>query len=526
MRKFLLTVLSLLLLPLTLLAKSMEVEIRSQEEFDRLGNTLAGALKGGFSEINVRIAKGVYYFRELHLQLLNYSCPGTVVVLDGGGATFIGSGEDLLLKRRKKGRYTASYDAYDWRHGVVETERLADVPPFGPLRRALGPVEIVDAKAGLCRFAASEQAQRHPERMFVRLTSWYLAMMYPVEKIADGYVWFRASDLSRNGAFYNVEGDRSYGGTLPKYQIVNSPEADVCWADGRLRAARKGEYHICRASQFLQIGDCKFKSLEIRNFQFLGNSDLREVMMHVYRTTGDIHLHDCTFRGIRNHVVSVSGTKAVRITDCRIEGCYRGFFRDYEDASGSRICRNTFRNNQLLFNNFMDVICRGKDFLVSENIFSDFSYSAIGIGTHFASEAKPVASGVVEKNEIFYSDAFRKEPSRTLMDSGAIYCWTGCAGVIIRDNYIHDYTGGKDNRGIFGDDGTCNVTVSGNRILRIGNSFCIDFRRVESVETRADSRHKKVNTGIKMYDNTVDGTVRFEPRPGDKTSRLGANKFL
>ena len=96
----------------------------------------------------------------------------------------------------------------------------------------------------------------------------------------------------------------------------------------------------------------------------------------------------------------------------------------------------------------------------------------------------------------------------------------------MRNNYIHDYTGSKDNRGIFGDDGTINATVTGNRILRIGNSYCIDFRRVECVETRSDSKVKKTNIGIKMYDNTVDGSVRFEPRPGDRTSRKGVNKNL
>ena len=94
------------------------------------------------------------------------------------------------------------------------------------------------------------------------------------------------------------------------------------------------------------------------------------------------------------------------------------------------------------------------------------------------------------------------------MDSGAIYLWTQNDNVIIRYNYIHDYTGAGDNRGIFCDDGAANFKIIGNRILRIANSYCIDSRRIKD-------QHPEIftnNVNISITDNTVDGSIRFEGR--------------
>ena len=264
----------------------------------------------------------------------------------------------------------------------------------------------------------------------------------------------------------------------------------------------------------------------MNHFRFLGNRDTAEILFHFHKTEGILTVRNCSFNGIRNLILSCSEGASVQFIDNVSEGNYRGTYRTDRQSVGARVTGNSFRNNQLFINNSFDVICRGKNLLVKDNTFCDFTYGAIGLGSHFTEEGPAVCSGVVEDNEIYYTDAYRKEPSRTLMDSGAIYLWTKQNGITVRNNYIHDYTGSKDNRGIFGDDGTINATVTGNRILRIGNSYCIDFRRVESVETRSDSKVKKTNIGIKMYDNTVDGSVRFEPRPGDRTSRKGVNKNL
>ena len=139
-------------------------------------------------------------------------------------------------------------------------------------------------------------------------------------------------------------------------------------------------------------------------------------------------------------------------------------------------------------------------------MFTDFTYGAIGIGTHYRDGIPASASGVVENNELYCNPDF----TRYLMDSGAIYTWTINRKVLIRENYIHDIGGYKDNRGIFCDDGTVNVSIVGNRVLRIRNSWCIDLRRVPRVGKDPQSYIRTVNTGNRLENNIVDGKVRFE----------------
>ena len=99
-----------------------------------------------------------------------------------------------------------------------------------------------------------------------------------------------------------------------------------------------------------------------------------------------------------------------------------------------------------------------------------------------------------------------------LIDTGAIYTWTINKDVTIRNNYVHDVYGPGDNRGIYCDDGTINVKVTGNRVERVPNSYCIDLRRVEWVETAPGTSIKKTNVGNTVSDNTVDGRISFETR--------------
>ena len=134
-------------------------------------------------------------------------------------------------------------------------------------------------------------------------------------------------------------------------------------------------------------------------------------------------------------------------------------------------------------------------------------------GLHFTAPMKYPASGIIERNEIFQTDSYRKEaPQNLLMDTGAIYVYTQNTSLEIRYNDIHDISGPYDNRGIFCDDGTVNTYIHDNRVTGIANSYDIDLRRVLSVETRPDSQIRRVNVGNRIEKNQVDGKIRFEQR--------------
>ena len=496
----------------------MHIVVCSQYDFDALGDEIKRALQQpGDEDIQVTFAPGTYFFSENHLNFQNLKYPYRKIEIDGNNATIVAAGVTLYPKCKWSRKYET--DKYGWRCGVIDLTELEDVRPFGPVRRALGPIEIVDESRGLCRFKCSEKRLKNPEQTVVQITSWYLGLTYPVVKIEKGYLYFKVNNLTKNGDYYNVEGDRRYKNLLPKYQLINSPKADAFWHKGKLKVRNRGrQYHICLASRFMTIANCEFKSFEIKELNFVGNSDFSEVFTHIYGWKGDFDLHNCYFKGIRNHVISASPTKTITIRDNNIEGCYRGFYKESIDGVDTTVVRNYFRDNQLFFGNFFDVTSLGQNFRIADNIFEDFAYGAVCVGTHFASPMAdpPVTTGVVENNEMYQTEEFHKEPTRTLMDSGAIYCTTSNLDVTLKNNYIHDYTGGGDNRGIFMDDGTNNVTVVRNRVERIANSYCIDMRRVASVETRPDSYVKKTNIGNKLIDNIVDGRVRWEPNPDEE----------
>ena len=149
---------------------------------------------------------------------------------------------------------------------------------------------------------------------------------------------------------------------------------------------------------------------------------------------------------------------------------------------------------------------------IHDNVFENFSYGAIGVGSFYMDRIPASASGIIENNEIYCTQAFLKRPARLLMDSGAIYAWTINKDVTIRNNSIHDIGGYGENRGIFLDDGTVNVSVIGNRIRNVWNYYCIDLRLCPEVEKNPLSRIRRVNVGNRMEGNDVDGKVRFENR--------------
>ena len=163
---------------------------------------------------------------------------------------------------------------------------------------------------------------------------------------------------------------------------------------------------------------------------------------------------------------------------------------------------------------------------IARNRFVDFSYCAVLSGIHYTETMSDRCSSLIEDNEMYQTPEFRKSPSRTLMDSGAIYLGTISQGQVVRNNYIHDIVGATDNRGIFLDDGAVHAEVYGNLVVGIANSYCIDSRRTRWVETHPRTRIDRVNVDNYIGENWVDGPVRFETRGGNDGCRKGRNTQL
>ena len=470
------------LLPVVLLGagKESSVTISSQADFDALSARIAKLAKDGVQSIDVTFREGVYYYRDNQLEINGLNAPSLRLSLHCSGAVFVGASEGT----------GSEYDAFVRLSDLSCKERLS-----APVQ-ALGRPELVDRKSSLCRVKTREKdvSAKNADGLYLILTQWYRSGKYPVQRIQGGYIYFTCQNYAADGEpFHDPDSDYKYGRVLPRYELLDA------------RTAPAG-CHRSTASRFLTMQGCYLGAFSLSGARFIGNGG-RDCLMQFYANDAvSIEVSGCRFESVHGDVIHVQRTSNFRFADNTLERLWmQGVTVDYF-SSGAEFTGNRFRDTGILMDQTFCIQLRGSNFHVHDNVFTDFTYGAIGIGTYYRENIPASASGVVEENELSCSSGF----TRYLMDSGAIYTWTINKNVVIRKNYIHDIGGYKDNRGIFCDDGTVNVHILENRVLRIANSYCIDLRRVPKVAKDPKSYVKKVNVGNRLEGNVVDGKVRFE----------------
>ena len=444
------------------------ITVSSQSDFDALDQRIHAALASSPEVLRVVIEPGTYRFHDDHVSLFDLQCPDTDLIIEGYGATLVG--EAPLI------RYSS----------------------FSRLRR---PVEIVDPERKLCRIKTDRQLSGAGQ-LYVQVTAWYQLITGVVTQKKGRYLYFVADQLSRSGLGYNINGDVTFAGRMPRFRLM-----------------RMDGHSASPVTAFFKLTACTFRSVSLSGIVFETNTGGRteygkDCLIRFYQGSfEETVLKDCVFRNIQSDVVHIAYSDRVRVSHCRFEGCLRtGVLSDHFSA-GTQVLDNQFVDMGKSAENTPCVRCLGTDYRVAKNLFSDFGNCAIGVGVHFSERMQKPVSGCIEENEIFQTEAYRREaPMNLLMDTGAIYVWTQNSSLLIRGNRIHDIDGPGENRGIFCDDGTVNTTIRDNEIARIANSWCIDLRKALSVETRPDSQIRRVNVGNRMENNLVDGKVRFESR--------------
>lgn len=481
------------------------IRVRSQQDFDRLDASVEAALSAGEKRIEVLFDKGCYVFSEDHLRLEYPAAEGTTLVLDGNGSMLVGEGEDYVLTGGKA-RFRGDYLPTD---GFCSLETGGMLSPCSPVRKARSFVLPVGNGLYRIRTREADREESACKDLYVVISQWYRSGRYPVTRIRRGYIYFRTEE-----PLTELNGDLRYGQTYPKYMFYNHPEYSGFSCSGGWLRAPVPRVHRSRASRFLTLWGGSLGRLEIRNFHFAGNGGT-DYLIQLFRTEMEsAEVSGCRFSGLQDRALSTHYIRNVSFRDNAVEDCFRMVLYLDMFSPGARVYGNTFRNIGCAFDGTAVMESLGADMHVHDNVFVDFTYAGILTGIHFTNENPVSTSGFIENNELYQTEAYRREPSRTLMDCGAIYIGTMNRDLTIRNNYIHDYTGTKDYRGIFGDDGASNVKVYDNVIRNVTGPYSIDFRRVASVETRKDSHSGPVNVGNRIYGNTVDAPIRFEPREG------------
>lgn len=460
---------AVILLAVSLAAASEKtVTVTSQSDFDALSRRIHAELSDSPERLRVVLQSGTYRFHDDHISLLSENCPGTDLILEGQDVRIVGSAPDIHCTS------------------------------FFRLSR---PVEIVDAERKLCRI----RTNRHlpgTGHLYVQITAWYQLFSGSVVMQKGGYLYFTLDKLARSGMGYNVNGDFLHGRQMPRCRLLRvDAETDQV------------------STAFFKVTACTFRSLSISGITFETNADGRteyakDCLIRFYQGHFDkAVVENCHFQSIRTDVVHIAYSDHVEIRNCGFEECHRRGVVSFNSSAFTRIVDNQFSTMGLSRENTPCVECHGMDYLVAGNRFTDYGNCAVAVGLHFSETMDRPVSGRVEDNVISQTRKYRETaPMNLLMDTGAIYVWTQNMSLLIRNNRIHDIDGPGENRGIFCDDGTVNTVLEGNEIQRIVNSYCIDLRRVLSVETRSDSKIRKVNIGNRLGANQVDGRIRFQHR--------------
>jgi hypothetical protein len=471
-----------------LCAASILLQVVSQSDFDALPLRLEECLTAGTDSVRVEFAPGLYYYGEEHLRLEGLRRPALSLSLEGEGA---------CLVARDPGT------GYSPENGYMDTVTREPVYVRAPAKRAkFWPLRVLFRKR-VFKIPCNEP-DRSPEMVKgwnIVLSQWYKGAVYPVLEIRNGWLYFKRETYYGTGMWSELR----FGRCLPRYVLCPVPEL-------------KPTVHVCGVSNFLTVRDCEIGEIRLEGLSFVGNREGGSLIALERVQADGIRFAGCSFLGLRSHVITADEASGVEVSHCVFREDYLSAVRILEGSRNARIVSNRFLNNGLAMSNAATVVCRGVDYLVSGNYIEDFSHSAMGLGIHYTLEDKYGTCGVVEKNEICMSEAFRSELRPTLIDGGAIYVNTGNTRTVIRDNYVHDIVGPHGNRGIFADDGAVKVEISGNRVFRIRNGYCIDLRRCFRVHRLPDSKIPKGNVGNRIYDNTFDGRSRIFVRRDDPSS--------
>ena len=470
--------------PLFACAGSETIYVDSQAQFDALEGSINAAIAKGKNNIRVELSEGPFCFEGGKLRFASANASTSISIHGNSTVLFA------------KGRVNP--DTVNPENTYLILSNLSPVNLWGPVFQADGNVEVTDKAAKTCRIRLKAPAGVKAGD-WIRISRWYTSSTHRIIRVKDGYAFFTVEDL----AFvplrmsYNINSDYFYGGLRPRYRIM-SAESLKGW-----------ESYECSANNFLNVDGVGLKSFRMEGVDFRGCA--YTVWKGLIRFNGikaeRIEVRNCSFRGCRSVVLNICGSSGFLCEDCLFEDNHDGCIVSDNASEGSRVLSCTFRGGGGSWTNVMEVRMEGKDFRVADNVFSDFGYGAVSAGLYWEKNRRGPCSGVVEGNHIFHSASFRDaRDARTLMDSGAIYLFTMNDGVTVRYNCIHDIVGMKDNRGIFCDDGAYGFTIEGNVIYNIGNSYCIDSRRVPEVEKKTG----RFNEGNVIRGNVLDGSVRFE----------------
>lgn len=488
-------------------AKAFVIRIASQEQFDSMNSLLTNAIGKGYSDIVINIAPGTYYYRNHHLSRANESRPQLSVRLQGNGSILIAAGNDYRQRDAYKGDFSP-------RATFIDLQDMIGFDFWDHCRYADTLAVVADWQRKLCRLPYAQAAVRKAadcQYVYVNIPQWYYSTTYKVDRIAQGAILFCADKLEdvekRGRKSCSVNYDYLFGGGNTRFRLCDPsrPTAPMRIAGNKVYCAAGKTFHECRVATFHSFDNVEYKAFTIDGLHFIGNKDNNGYLLSYNNArTRSFTISHCTFEHIQSRLLLIDGTPNFTFTANTVSNCKHHGVLSTNSCERTTVTDNDFSDCGGSMLQTFCVNCKGKDYYVARNRFRNFGYSAIGLGIWHGHQKGYESSGVVERNEMWYdADYLAHKERHTLMDAGAIYLWTKHDDCRIRYNYIHDYGGVAENRGIFCDDGAYNFSLTGNVIINVVDDYSIDSRNCQG-------NFPYGNQNILIADNIVSSPIKFE----------------
>ena len=455
--------------------------VKTQEDFDNLNDKLTQALQDGQNNIEIKLGSGIFLFNENHIERKNEHRKDVYIQLTGNNTIIASKGYN---------------------------EDISEASAYEDICYANDLLEVVDIKNNLCFIPFKNNIKDSLKHNYtkVQVTQWFEAPIYDVKSIDAIGIYFEAIGLKKTLKGYSINNDYNYMGQRPRFRLYNVSKEDKCWA-----------------SCFLNMANCEYAGFIISKITFRSNKGTYPLIRVSELHSKLLKISQCTFENIKGRVSQIITSDNVIIDKNSFINTYGYEINIGGGSAPVRVTDNRFKKCGLKLGNTICVTCSEAEYYIAGNTFVDFGYCAIGVGLWHGHKKKHLSKGIVEHNEMYYTPSyFNNKEKYTLMDGGAIYAWTQNDDVIIRYNYIHDYTGMGDNRGIFCDDGASNIKIYGNVILNVPNSYCIDSRRIKDYENGFEN-----NANNFVAHNIIEGSVRLQGyNKNGRHTLKGANYVL
>lgn len=499
--------------------------IRTQEQWDGLGDRLASDLNRNANNIEVRI-KGknlVLPAKPKTISDLNY--PNANIRIISKGATFVPDGIEFKRCMKEKVFYgegnlkywVVSYPNFEIDDIVVDASGN-ELPLREAVKEQKEEILYVEEDVWRMKIDMRDLNEDDCRDFFILLTQDWTSARHRVIMVRNGWLYFHLDSDDYHG-MRDPNIDKKLYGINPRYSLINNPISDglhitrgkiyVPWYLKKIR--------INKGGRLLHMADCKFNSLEFTGFTVNGSAKCPiGVYYSVFRT--GLFVHHNSFGNLSNLAISAAWNENVIISDNTVNNTRVGAIEC--GGKNSTIVRNKLKQIGWMLNT-RALIGNGDGLHICDNVIEDFNYAAIAVGSTTPNNNASKLTYIIERNEIRLSNDYTDNYFvNTLADGGGIYTGPQCTWGIIRNNVIENIKGIHSNRGIFLDDGAKNLAIYGNLIMNTGNSYDIDLRYCNTF-SRDIPDHNNNNC---IFQNIMTGGYRFEDG-GENSNCIGGENI-